>query len=53
MMGKDHNSVIWAIIELLSESYRDSINRNAALSNDKIVPLLDKFQIISKAFIWI
>lgn len=53
MMGEDHSSIICAITELLSESYRDSINRSAALSNDKTVSLLDKFQIIAKAFIWI
>lgn len=50
-MGKDHSSIICAIIELLAESYRDSINRGAELSNDKIVSLFDKFQIIAKTFI--
>lgn len=50
-MGKDHSSIICAILEQLAESYRDNINRSAAVANDNTVSLLDKFQIIAKAFI--
>lgn len=37
------------IIDVLAESYRDNTNRSAALANDNIVSLLDKFQITAKA----
>lgn len=52
-MGKDHSSIIRAILEQLAESYGDNINRSAAVASDNTVSLLDKFQIIAKAFIWI
>lgn len=52
-MEKDHSNIIRAIIDLPAESYRDNINGSVALANDNTVSLLDKFQIIAKAFIWI
>lgn len=53
-MEKDHSNMsnICAILHLLAESYRDNIDRSAASANDNTVSLLDKFQIIAKAFIW-